>query len=138
MPQRPASEWRQPTPLDAVADAYLDQTAALSPLSATAMGLGGYDREMDDFSPEGHAARAEAARRSLAEARRVASLDAVDQVTAAALAERLSLAVESFEAGDHLADLNNVASPLQTVRDVFDLMARRTEDDWETIAVRMA
>ncbi|MDR1187162.1 MAG: DUF885 domain-containing protein [Bifidobacteriaceae bacterium] len=129
---------RQPTPLDAVAESYLDRMAALSPLTATEQGLVGHDREMDDLSPEGHESRAEAARQALRTAENTPAADAVDRVTRAAMAERLGLAVERFEAGDHLADLNNIASPLQAVRDVFDLMASDTVDDWETIAVRLS
>jgi uncharacterized protein (DUF885 family) len=140
MPAQPTSEpsVRQLTPLDAVAEAYLDEAARLSPLTATDQGLTGYDRDMDDLSPEGCEARAAAARRALATAAATPAQDAIDRVTAEVFRERLTLEVERFEAGDHLANLNNLASPLQNVRDVFDLMATQTVDDWETVAVRLA
>src|SRR5690606_25986193 len=53
---------RTPTPIDAVAEAYVTRVAELDPISATAMGLSGYDHLVTDLSPAGHEARAEADR----------------------------------------------------------------------------
>ena len=52
--------------------------------------------------------------------------------------ERLGLESESIEAGDHFAAVNNIDSPVQWLRDVFDLMPTRSDDDWSNIASRMA
>ena len=41
---------RQPTAVDAVADAYVDKVVALSPIEATLMGIPGHDGELDDFT----------------------------------------------------------------------------------------
>ncbi len=54
------------------------------------------------------------------------------------MVEDLSLGVELHDAGEHLCELNNIASPLQAVRQVFDLMPTETESDWDAIAARMA
>ncbi len=51
--------------------------------------------------------------------------------------DRLGLSVESFEAGDHKANLNNIASPLQALPEIFDLMSTDTAEQWEAIASRM-
>ncbi|MGZ7184160.1 DUF885 family protein, partial [Streptococcus pyogenes] len=53
-------------------------------------------------------------------------------------AERHGLALELHDAGEHLRDLNVIASPPQEMRDVFDLMAHETTADWETIAARLS
>ena len=128
---------RTPTAVDAVADAHFDAVIALSPLQATYLGIPGHDTDMDDFSTEGYAAHEHAARRTLAALEQVRPVDEVDQVSIAALRERLGLQVEVAESGWDRAALNNLASPLQACRDVFDLMPTDTEQDWETIAARL-
>jgi uncharacterized protein (DUF885 family) len=46
--------------------------------------------------------------------------------------------LDLHDAGLDLGELNVIASPLQTMRDVFDLMATDTEDDWAVIARRLS
>ncbi len=129
---------RIPTAVDALADRYLVATAELDPLAATAMGLSGYDHLIGDYSPAGLAAQTALDRATLRELDTVEVADDVDRVTVAAMRERLGLQVELAEAGEHLASLNNIASPVQDLRDVFDIMPTATEQDWANIASRMA
>jgi uncharacterized protein (DUF885 family) len=129
---------RHPTAVDAVAERHLDTFAALDPCAATEMGIAGHDGEMTDYSPDGVAARADAARATLRELDSVAITDDVDAVTVAAMRERLGVAVEIHDAGLDVGELNVIASPLQTMRDVFDLMATDTEDDWAVIGQRLS
>ncbi len=128
---------RTPSPLDEVADAYVETLVDLSPMTATVLGVPGRDHELDDFSPAGLAAQAAAARAALREVSQTEIVDDVDRVTSAAMSERLGLAVELFEAGEDYADLNNIASPLQNIRDIFDLTPTATDGDWENVAARM-
>jgi uncharacterized protein (DUF885 family) len=97
-----------------------------------------YDTEITDYSPDGVAARADAARDALRELDDVTAEDDVDTVTLAAMRERLGVALELHQAGLDVGELNVIASPLQSMRDVFDLMATDTEDDWRTISERLS
>ncbi len=128
---------RPTTTIDEIADAFVDTTARLSPISATYAGIPGYDDQLDDFSPAGHGARADAARAALAQLDQVTPVDDIDKITVAAMQERLGLDLELFEAEEQLRDLNVIASPLQEVRQVFDLTATATQADWENIAARL-
>ncbi len=130
---------RAQTAVDRVAEHHLDTFAALDPCAATELGIvGDYDRAITDYSPDGVAARAEAAQAALAELDATAVVDDVDTVTVAAMRERLGVTVELHDAGLDVGDLNVIASPLQQMRDVFDLMATDTDDDWAVIADRLA
>lgn len=133
----PAPAPRNASPIDAVADAYVVTTARLDPVAATGMGIAGHDHEMPDLSPAGHAERAEAARATLASLDSLSPLDDVDDVTLAAMRERLGLSLELHAAGEIHADLNNIASPVQELRDVFDLMPTGTVEAWENVAARL-
>ncbi len=128
---------RTPTAIDAVADAFVTRTATIDPLSATSMGLAGYDHLMTDLSPAGHEALAEANRAVLRELDGLEPADDVDRVTLAAMRERVGLDLELYEAGEPLASLNNIASPVQLLRDVFDVMPTGTVEAWENIAARL-
>ena len=54
------------TPVYQLSDSYIEESAALDPATATYLGIAGYDHLMTDFSPAGHAARAELDRSTLA------------------------------------------------------------------------
>ena len=64
-------------------------------------------------------------------------MDDVDRVTISALRNRLELDEEIHAAGLDEMSLNVIASPLQDLRDVFDLMPQDTEANWTTFATRM-
>lgn len=133
---------RPSSPVDAVADAYTAALAELRPDLATAVGIPGHDDAMPDLSPAGADAVDDLDRRTLAALDDAADvhadvLDDVDLVTLAAMRERLGLQRESHAAGDHLRDLNNIASPVQGLRDVFDLMPTGTPEAWETVRDRL-
>ncbi|MDR2348469.1 MAG: DUF885 domain-containing protein [Bifidobacteriaceae bacterium] len=129
-----------PSAVDQLADQHVARLAGLDPIEATHMGVTGHDHELPDYSPDGHGARHDAAKAALDSLRDLdaSQLDARDQVTHAAMSDRLGLELELFEAGEHLADLNVVASPIQAIRDVFDLMPTASHQDWEVIAARLA
>lgn len=129
---------RRTTAVDAVAERYLATFAALDPCAATEMGIVGYDQDVTDYSPDGVAARAEAARAALRELKAVTPEDDTDAVTVAAMRERLGIQLELHEAGLDVGELNVIASPLQSMRDVFDLMAADTDDDWGVISERLS
>src|SRR4029078_1201504 len=52
--------------------------------------------------------------------------------------ERLGLQIELHDARLDIGDLNVIASPLQSMRDVFDLMATDTDEDWARIGRRVS
>lgn len=111
--------------------------AALDPILATYVGVSGHDDQMTDYSPAGFAARDERVRRVLAD---LAATPVDDQNRAAmtAMRERLELDRELHDAGLLAADLNVAASPLQSLRQVFDLMPADTEQDWANVRARVA
>ena len=129
---------RQATAVDAIADSYTNRLAELDPLSATEMGIPGHDHQMTELSPDGYAERARLDRETLAELAKAEPADEVDRVTVAAMQDRLTLAIELDESGELLASLNVIASPLQLLRDVLDVMPTATTDDWANIASRVS
>ena len=120
-----------------LANRYVDQSAVLDPILATSRGVTGYDGEMTDYSPEGHAARTALDRKALGELSQIRPLTEPDRIAVDVMTERLQVAVDQEEAGERLRDLRIIGSPFQSIRQCFDLMATATERDWEIIATRM-
>jgi uncharacterized protein (DUF885 family) len=121
-----------------ISDRYVDDTARLDPISATYIGVGGYDDKLTDYSPDGFAARAELNRATVRAAQAEPAGDESDEVARAVLVERLTAELDVYDAGLLVAELNVIASPPQNTRMVFDLMPTRTEDDWAVVAARLA
>jgi uncharacterized protein (DUF885 family) len=124
--------------IDDIAAEYVERAAALDPYYATYAGIAGHDHELPDLGADGFAGRAGLDRSTLA------ALDAADapepreQVARAAMRERLALAVERYDAGDTTSELSTIASWVQKVREVFDLMPTDGEEAAANIARRMA
>jgi uncharacterized protein (DUF885 family) len=128
---------RTPTEIDAIAERWLDTELDLAPEYRVYLGRPGREGEYGDQSPAGHEAAAEAARKALAEISAAEPVDETDAITKLDLVRELELLVEKHDAGFWQRDLNNIASPLQNLRDIFDLSATATPDDWAVIAKRM-
>ncbi|MFN8507200.1 MAG: DUF885 domain-containing protein [Dehalococcoidia bacterium] len=127
----------QLTPVYALADRYVEESAALDPIGATANGIAGYDSELTDYSPDGIEQRAGHTRAILAALEGAAITNERDRVASAFIGERLRAQLAQFDADEGLRALRIIGSPLGSIRSCFDLMPRETAEDWETIAARM-
>jgi uncharacterized protein (DUF885 family) len=120
-----------------LADAYVERYCALDPIEATVLGVPGHEDVLPDFSPEGIAARAELDRDTLTALTEQSPGNDGERRGAAFMDERLRISLALVDAGEPWRNLNNIGSPVQALRQVFDLMPRATEDDWHHIARRM-
>ncbi len=120
-----------------VSNQFVRDAAAESPMLAVYLGLPS-PGAIDDLSPAGLARRYEVESATLAAANAAALDGEADHVARDVLVERLQLGLERYEAGDYHSDLNVIASPVQHVRMLFDLLPRASDDDYADIARRMA
>ncbi|MGP4017254.1 DUF885 domain-containing protein [Saccharopolyspora sp. 5N708] len=121
-----------------ISDQFVDELVALDPIAGTYLGVPGREEELTDYSPDGHQARAELARRSLAAVQAAEPVDDSQRIAQAVFAERVGLDLELHEIGADMASLNVIASPAQELRQVFDLMPTETPEQWRTIAHRLS
>ena len=128
---------RTPTPIDRIADAWVDTVAELSPGTATYIGRFEYNDRLDDLSPDGVARGLAATKATIAALEATEPVDQLDVVTKADLLGELRLGVELHNAQSHRRDVNVIASPAQDLRSVFDLMPTATVDDWSVVATRL-
>ncbi|MGY1552427.1 DUF885 domain-containing protein [Microbacterium sp. A588] len=129
---------RTPTAIDQIAEDWVDTLVTLAPTLGTYIGRNDVNDRYGDLSPDGQQQYAAEATRTLAALQAAAPVDAVDEVTQTDLTSELRLELEFHEAQWHLRDLNVIASAVQDIRQVYDLMPTATAEDWSVIAKRMA
>lgn len=129
---------RATTPIDSLAETWVDTLAVLEPTLGTYIGRDEAADRFADLSPDGREQYISEVRRTLADLEVLAPADAVDEVTKTDLSTELRLEIELHDAHAHQRDLNVIASPAQDVRSVFDLMATDSVDNWATISARLA
>src|SRR6478609_4057468 len=83
--ERMTDESRTATPIDTIADAWVDTLAELHPTLATYIGRFEFNDRFGDYSPDGAERITQEARRTLAALEAAAPVDAVDEVTKADL-----------------------------------------------------
>ena len=128
---------RQRTAIDELADSYLGAAIDLDPTIATYLGLPGREQELPDLSPDGLEAVSQLRRRTLAALAAATPVDTTDRITVAALRQQLELEEQIRQTGAEESALSNIASPVQGLRETFDLMPTATPDDWNVIATRL-
>ena len=139
------TQHRTPSAIDAVAEQHTERLIEMSPALRVELGRPGDETVLDDYSPAGAAARDALNARTLAaldeaEAAMAAdgtAPDAVDAVTLDAMRERLGVERDLHAAGLDIGQLNVIASPLQEVRELFDLVPTETTADWEHSAAKL-
>jgi len=120
-----------------LSDDYIERMAALDPGAATYLGIAGHDHAMTDFSPAGHAARADHDRSTLASLNDLVADSDDDRLAAGVLREALETSVAEHGAGEHLRSIRVIAGDVDSARSVFDLMPTETAEHWATIAERL-
>jgi uncharacterized protein (DUF885 family) len=139
--RQPGSDSR---PVRTLADDFVQQSAELDPILATALGLPTWQDELPDLSPAGREAVDQLQRTTLvrlADAEQAAlaagSVDADERRCAVLLRERLETELVVSGTGEHLRAVSNVFGPPAEVRGAFLLMPAATVDDWAVIARRI-
>ncbi len=128
---------RSATAVDAVAEAWVDTELDLSPELRVYLGRPGREGEFSDYSPAGRERAYVAAKDALAKIEDTTAADDVDVVTKLDLARTLQLEIDRHDAGFEKRDLNVIASVPQGLRDIFDLVPRSSEEDWNNVAKRL-
>jgi uncharacterized protein (DUF885 family) len=121
-----------------ICDRFVDEYAAADPVTATSVGIDGYDDQLTDYSPQGYEARAAISRRAVEAVGAAEPADDSERAAKAMFLERIGLELEIHDAGLDLASLNVISSPVQDLRMVFDLMPTETPGQWATISTRLS
>jgi uncharacterized protein (DUF885 family) len=128
---------RTPTPIDAIAEEWLDTEIDLHPEMRVELGRPGHEGEFSDYSPAGAEQSVLEAKRALAKIAAATPVDDVDLITKLDLTRNLQLQIDRHDARFDERDLNVIASPAQNLRDIFDIVPTASVDDWSHVATRL-
>jgi uncharacterized protein (DUF885 family) len=125
-------------PIYQLSSEIVDEFARTYPDVATELGIVGHDDRWTDLSPEG----AESALTTLRRLR--SAVDALppaeddwDRLAVELAKTTLDEGMQRYQHGDHLRDLNSMASSLQSLREIWDHMGKESEEDWANIVSRL-
>ena len=123
--------------IDQLSDQVGGELAALNPMLATLMGWPGFDHLLGDLGPDGHDQRLESLRTARGRVELVVADGPEQQLARDVLVERLDAWIGDYASGWALAPVNVMESPVQVVRQVFDVMTTRTADERDTMRQRL-
>lgn len=125
------------TDIFTISSELVDQLVEHHPELSTALGAPGRDHLWSDTSPDGFVQTRAVWAEALDQAQSCEVSGRQEEVAKAVLVTEAEKEIRSIDTGRHLHDLNNIASPWQTLRDVFDSMPDRTAEGWENIITRL-
>jgi uncharacterized protein (DUF885 family) len=140
MPAQPASyaTMTDVVSTSEVADRYVDEFAALDPVSAlTGMGMGINTARLTDFSPEGTAAIRDLLAGTARTLRAATVETEAERLGAIYLGSLLQARLDLIDSGEQERTMSILSGPPSAIRMTFDLADPRTTDDWEAIALRL-
>jgi uncharacterized protein (DUF885 family) len=121
-----------------ISEAYVEEFARLDPVrAARGMGVGGDLHHVTDWSPEGHAARADLLGRTAASLREAKPAGEAERLGKLFLLDEVEGEVGLHDAGEAQALVSAIVGPPAALRMSFDLLARDSEEDWERVADRL-
>jgi uncharacterized protein (DUF885 family) len=106
-------------------------------MSSTYLGITDLNDQLDDFSIEGRAVKAELTRATLAQLATLEPIDEIDRVTKSVMQERLTSSLELHDSFESHILFNVLTSPPANIRQVFEMMPKESAQDFDNIAKRL-
>jgi uncharacterized protein (DUF885 family) len=112
----------QETAISKILDRFIEDGIKLSPLSATYMGIPGYDDKLDDLSPTGTKKGEDLVRNTLNAVKNETPANEFDRIAKEVAIERLSSELKLSETKESHVTFNLIASPVTEIRQIFEMM----------------
>ena len=121
----------------ALADKYIDELAAINPITATNLGISGHDDKLPDYSLAGSQSQENHFRNTLSALKKLTPLDDVDRIAAEVFKERLESSLGLYESMEMQRVICALASPASDIRQVFEMMDSSTPEGINNIIARL-
>ena len=119
-----------------LSDIFIDEAAALSPMSCTYLGKDVDQDKLDDLSIAGMAKMAQLTRETLAKLQALVPIDEIDRIAKTVMEERLNSSLELHDSLEEHVLWNVLTSPPSNIRSIFELMPRKNVKDFSNIIIR--
>ena len=121
----------------AISDEYIDTLGRMSPMSATALGISGYDHLLDDFSVAAEAKAADYRRDVLNRVKAMEAIDEIDRIAKEVLVERIESSLQLFDSKEAFVTYGPIANPVSGIRSIFTLMSTEGDEAIANITSRL-
>jgi uncharacterized protein (DUF885 family) len=125
-----------PTPIFQLSDEYMTESAKLSPIAATFLGIPGYDDQLDDFSLAGSLKKQALIRDTLRRLAEMKPQNDDDGLAAAVMQERLSSELALLDSYSAQVICAVISSPAINIRQVFEVMPHENAQEIGNITHR--
>ncbi len=123
--------------IDRLSDQVGAELASLNPMMSTLIGWPGFDHLLGDLGPDGFEQRHDLLRSARSRVEAVAAEGPAGQLARDVLVERLDAWLGDHDSGWALAPVNVMESPVQLVRQVFDVMTTHAADERDLMRQRL-
>lgn len=127
----------QRSPIFELSDEYITQAAKLSPMTATFLGIPGFDHLLDDFSLEGSKKKPALIRETLRKLEDMKPQDEIDRVAAAVMQERLTSELALFDSYENQMLCAVIYSPAIAIRQIFEMMPHESDEEIKNVTLRL-
>lgn len=121
----------------AISDEYIDALGRMSPMSATALGIPGYDHLLDDLSIAAETKAADYRREVLARVNAMEPIDDIDRIAREVLIERIESSLNLFDSKEAFITYGPIANPVANIRSTFTLMSTEGDEAVANITARL-
>ncbi|MBV7363445.1 DUF885 domain-containing protein [Actinomycetaceae bacterium TAE3-ERU4] len=124
--------------IEQIADEYVSAVIDISPETATVLGVAQGQDGWSDYSPQGVEEYAHLEARTLRKLESTQAVNESEEITRAAMLDRLGVSRQLHELGEPYRRLNNIHSPIQIVRDTFAQMDTSTAEGKGNVRSRLS
>jgi len=124
------------SPIFELSDEYIAEAAKLSPITATFLGIPGYNDQLDDFSLQGSQKKPALIRETLRKLADLKPQDDNDRIAAAVMQERLTSELALYDSYENQLICAVIASPAISVRQVFEMMPHESAEEIRNFTLR--
>jgi len=129
--------WQAQSIIARVSEEYVTESAKLSPIASTNLGIPGLEDQLDDFSLAHAEKGAQLLRDSIAKIRAATPLNEFDRIAKDVALERMQSTLDLHDSREAFILWGILWSPVSSIRQVFEMMDSSSPDHIKNITARM-
>ena len=129
--------WQTQSTIAKVSEEYVTESAKLSPIASTNLGIPGLEDQLDDFSLDHAEKGAKLLRDSIAKISAATPLNEFDRIAKDVALERMRSTLDLHESREAFILWGVLWSPVSSIRQVFEMMDPSSPDHIKNITARM-
>ncbi|MGA1738925.1 MAG: DUF885 family protein, partial [Candidatus Nanopelagicaceae bacterium] len=117
-----SGNWQSESIIAKVSEEYVTESAKLSPIASTNLGIKGLDDQLDDFSLEHAEKGAQLLRDAIAKISAATPLNEYDRIAKDVALERMQSSLDLHDSREAFVLWGVLWSPVSSIRQVFEMM----------------